>query len=178
MAKPDFPDGEPEYTARERHRLDRALNSMNDDGGYAAIQGERPMTLGIGMHDSPVAMLAWMCDKLFLWTDEYPWTPTELVTWTLLHYFPGPTTGFVMYREQNPLPAFVEGSYMQQYSRVPHGFSAFAQEIEMYPRSWVEKIANVKFWREHDRGGHLAMYEKPELLVADVVEFFKSVWHV
>jgi len=48
---------------------------MNDDGGYAAIQGERPMTLGIGMHDSPVAMLAWMCDKLFLWTDEYPWTP-------------------------------------------------------------------------------------------------------
>lgn len=34
--------------------------------------------------DSPVGLLAWIGEKLYAWTDNYPWTPEELITWTML----------------------------------------------------------------------------------------------
>lgn len=34
--------------------------------------------------DSPIGLLAWIGEKLYAWTDNYPWTPEELVTWTML----------------------------------------------------------------------------------------------
>lgn len=80
-----------------------------------------------------------------------------------------------MYTE-NHLPAtMVEGTWAQEYLDVPCGFSAFPKELGIVPRSWAEKVAKVTFWREHDEGGHFAMYEKPEVLVGDMVEFYKSV---
>jgi len=177
LPKPSFPAGEPTYTPFEQRSLDRYQNwFMKTNGAYAYIQATKPLTLGYALHDSPVGMLAWMMDKLYLWSDSYPFTPTELITWALLHYFPGPATGFMMYTE-NHLPAtMVERSWAQEYLDVPCGFSAFPKELGIVPRSWAEKVANVKFWREHDEGGHFAMYEKPDELVADMVEFFKSVW--
>ena len=176
LPKPSFPDGEPTYTPFEQHSLDRFQTwFMTTNGAYAYVQATKTQTLGYAMHDSPVGMLAWMMDKLSLWSDSYPWSPTELITWTLLHYFPGPTTGFMMYTE-NHLPAtMVEGTWAQEYLDVPCGFSAFPKELGIVPRSWAEKVANVTFWREHDEGGHFAMYEKPEVLVGDMVEFYKSV---
>jgi hypothetical protein len=31
---------------------------------------------------------------------------------------------------------------------------------------------NLKFWKMHKTGGHFAAWEKPELLVADLREFY------
>lgn len=103
------------------------------------------------MHDSPVGMLAWMVDKLRQWTDFYPWTKDEIITWTLLHYFPGPTTAFQMYREN--LPMFEAGEKLQGLEdrsvTVPTWVSAFPKEVFMVPRSWAEKdLANIVGWKE------------------------------
>lgn len=100
-----------------------------------------------------------MVDKLYTWSDHYPWTKTEMITWTQLHYFPDPTTSFRIYREHGPqelddIPC----------ERTPTGSSAFAGEMEMVPRSWVEGRANITFWRDHESGGHFAAYEKPDEL--------------
>jgi hypothetical protein len=171
-----FPEGEPQYSAFEQHCLDRMRNWFFDtNSAYGEIQGQKPQTLGIALHDSPVGMLAWQMDKLFLWTDNYPWTDHEIITWTLMNYFPGPTTGFMYYAENNPVAVCVPGTWGQQYSKVPSGFSAFPQELGIVPRSWVEKLANVQFWREHPSGGHFAMHERPEELCKDVIEFFDSI---
>jgi len=62
------------------------------------------------------------------------------------------------------------------YESTPIGVSAFGGEMEMVPRSWVEKTANIVFWQEHERGGHFAAYEKPEVLAEDLVKFFRSIW--
>ncbi|KAJ4391229.1 hypothetical protein N0V93_004846 [Gnomoniopsis smithogilvyi] len=75
---------------------------------YRQVQSTRPTTLGSASHDSPVGMLAWMADQLLDWADAYPWTMDEVITWTtVLHYFLGPVTDFVMYRED--LLVFVSG---------------------------------------------------------------------
>ena len=173
--KPDFKGEEPEYTEFEKARIERDRWFQHDESAYYLLQSTKPRTLGFGLHDSPVAMLAWIADKLFLWSDNYPWTPTELITWTLMHYFPGPTTGLNMYYE-NPPSVALSTSIANQYIEVPTGVSAFPKELCMLPRSWVQTKANVVFWQEHNSGGHFAAYERPKELVEDLVKFFPGVW--
>lgn len=176
MQKPTF-ETEPNYTTFEARSLKQHEHFDTKEFAYCQIQHSKPRTLGFAMHDSPVGMLAWMADKLFTWSDSYPWSPTELITWTLLHYFPGPTTAFHMYRENGPEDVLLgeDGSKLVQ---VPTGVSAFGKELEMVPRSWAEKIYNIAFWEEHERGGHFAAYEKPKELAGDLDRFFHSVWKV
>ena len=45
--------------------------------GYLQEQATKPQTLGYGLADSPVGLLAWIYEKLVGWTDEYPWTDDE-----------------------------------------------------------------------------------------------------
>ena len=45
--------------------------------GYFVEQATKPQTLGSGLADSPVGLLAWVYEKLVAWTDGYPWTDDE-----------------------------------------------------------------------------------------------------
>ncbi|KAL8948923.1 MAG: hypothetical protein Q9222_004927 [Ikaeria aurantiellina] len=171
MPKPEF-EKEPEYTEFEKRSIRKQHHFAIKEFAYYMVQNEIPRTLGFAMHDSPVGMLAWMMDKLYTWSDNYPWSPGEIITWTLLHYFPGPTTGFRMYRENG-----AEEKEHIQYENTPTGVSAFAGEMEMVPRSWAEKTANIVFWNEHEHGGHFAAWENPQALAEDATTFFRSIWN-
>lgn len=174
LPKPEFKT-EPQYTDFEKRSLQQHELFDTKEFAYYLVQNSKPRTLGFAMHDSPVGILAWMVDKLFTWSDSYPWSPTELITWTLLPYFSGPTTGFHMYRE-NSATEMASGHDADIYIETPTGVSAFAKEAEMVPRSWAEPKANIVFWQEHDSGGHFAAYEKPKEFVDDLKRFFPLVW--
>lgn len=174
MPEPTFPQ-EPTYTPFERGTLARAAWFTDTQSAYLYLQSSRPLTLGLALHDSPLGLLSWLSDKLLSWSDAYAWTPTELITFTLLHYFPGPTTGMQMNYENGPESLFM-GESAKAYVQRPVGVSAFAKEVAVVPRVWAETRNNVAFWREHERGGHFAAYERPEALVGDLVEFFRGVW--
>ena len=59
---------------------------------------------------------------------------------------------------------------------VPTGVSLFPHEIFQPTRAWVERqLTDLRFWREHDSGGHFAAMERPAELVADVREFFRPL---
>lgn len=171
MPKPKF-ETEPNYIEFEQRSIGQQHHFATKGFAYFKVQMETPRTLGFAMHDSPVGMLAWMMDKLYSWSDNYPWSSAELITWTLLHYFPGPTTGFHMYRENGDNPR-----ELIPYESTPTGVSAFAGEMEMVPRSWAEKTANIVFWKEHEQGGHFAAWENPQALASDAIEFFRSTWN-
>ena len=174
MHKPPTVRDDHEYTSFEQRCLDRISWFMDTNADYNKIQWTKPRTLGFGFHDSPVAMLAWMADKLFIWSDSYPWTPTELITWTLLHYFNSPTTAMHMYKEISPPVEYED--FEKRKVTIPCGASAFPKELGIVPRCWAEAAMNVQFWQEHERGGHFAAYEKPSELSGDMIQFFKSVW--
>lgn len=174
LTEPDY-NYKPEYTEFEERSLRQHEHFDTKGFAYYLVQNTKPRTLGFAMHDSPVAMLAWMADKLFTWSDSYPWSPTEFITWTLLHYFPGPTGGFYIYRE-NSATELMSGADADKFWETPTAVSAFAKGAEMVPRSWAERKANVVFWQEHESGGHFAAYEKPEQFVDDLVRFFPYIW--
>ena len=171
VTKPQF-EKEPIYTAFECNSLSRTQWFIQNENAFFLLQSTKPRTLGFAMHDSPIGMLSWMADKLYVWSDSYPWTPTELITWTLLHYFPGPTTAFTMSKENN----VEEQIRTQNYIAVATGVSAFPKELGLVPRSWAETSANVVFWQEHSSGGHFAAHENPKDFAGDLIRFYRQVW--
>ena len=59
---------------------------------------------------------------------------------------------------------------------VPVVVSAFPEELYQAPRSWAEKAyPKMIYYKKHDKGGHFAAWEQPELLVEDIREGFKSL---
>lgn len=137
--------------------------------GYYKIQSTRPYTLAYAMHDSPVGLLAWLRDKLHVWTDSYPWTKDEVWTWFMLYWHPGPLGGFRYYKEFTVQEE--HKSVWMKSSRVPLGLSYFPKEIATLPVSWLNLRQPVKFVARHKAGGHFAAFEKPLELVQDLRDF-------
>lgn len=65
------------FTPSEREGLANLIEFQTQGDGYFKVQSTRPQTLGYGLADSPVGMLAWIYEKLVKWTDSYPWTDEE-----------------------------------------------------------------------------------------------------
>ena len=72
---------------------------------------------------------------------------------------------------ENKLPFFaVKGV------TIPVGVSIFADEIYRVPRSWAERAyPNLVHYNRHDRGGHFAAWEQPQLLSEDLRATFRSL---
>ncbi len=59
---------------------------------------------------------------------------------------------------------------------VPAAVSAFPEELYQAPRSWTEKAyPKLIFYNRHDKGGHFAAWEQPEILVTDLRAAFRSL---
>jgi pimeloyl-ACP methyl ester carboxylesterase len=60
--------------------------------------------------------------------------------------------------------------------KIPVGVSVFADELYRVPRSWAEQAyPNLVYYNQHDRGGHFAAWEQPQLLSEDVRATFRSL---
>ncbi|KAJ7719304.1 Alpha/Beta hydrolase protein [Mycena metata] len=157
----------------EKAALWRTLELQGTGFGYFAIQSTKPQTLGYGLADSPVGLLAWIYEKLVAWTDKYPWDDDEVLTWISLYWFSraGPAASLRIYyevtQEKSALPP-VYGSH----PTIPLGFSYFPAEAVIFPRNWVRRTGNAVFEAEHEMGGHFAAHEVPELLVGDLRKMF------
>ena len=140
---------------------------------------DQPRTLGFAMHDSPIGMPAWMTGKFLLWSEGNPWIKDEIITWTMLHYLPGLSTAFQMYREN--LPVFGSGgippSIRKSYVSVPPGVCAFTNEIFMILRGWAENDFNLVEWEKQPKGGQFPAYEQPRAQVERIVGFAKAQWN-
>lgn len=162
-------------------RLQKSKVFGTDGSGYSHIQSTFPQTLGYGLTDSPVALLGWIYEKLVSWTDNYPWTSDEILTWISIYWFSraGPTASLRIYYEAfmtNALPENKDTMFcFRSYIPGPRiGLSHFPAEILPMPVKWGRFYGPVVLEKEHDRGGHFAAYEVPEKLVEDVREMFKK----
>jgi pimeloyl-ACP methyl ester carboxylesterase len=59
---------------------------------------------------------------------------------------------------------------------VPVAVSVFPDELYPAPRSWAERAyPRLVYYKKHDKGGHFAAWEQPQLLAEDVRAGFKSL---
>ncbi|KAF3025534.1 hypothetical protein E8E14_009533 [Neopestalotiopsis sp. 37M] len=157
------------YTPQEASGLQKAQAYQQGDGnGYFEMQKQRPATIGFALADSPVALLAWIYDKLMSWTDDYPWTDSEVCEWVSLYWFSraGPAASVVIYHDAFQGDVQARADYFNPGTKI--GFSYFPKEMFRTPRFWNTQIGDVVFEREHEKGGHFAAWEQPEALADDL----------
>lgn len=169
-------------TPAEKEGLKRTQEFSETGSGYNNIQKTRPHTLGFALADSPIALLAWIYEKLHDWTDGYSWTDDEVLTWISIYVFSeaGADASIRLYYDiVNPVGSGgLDGkmeSFLKYNGRVPLGLSYFPRDVIVLPSSWGRTLGPVVFEKRHVEGGHFAAYEKPELLVEDVRKLVQSV---
>ncbi|OJJ95813.1 hypothetical protein ASPACDRAFT_64282 [Aspergillus aculeatus ATCC 16872] len=175
LALPPDEHKSPEKYARYRRNeySEQGIRNLERTHWFATEE-TKPVTLGYALHDSPVAILAWFVGKLNAWTDEYPWTPDEIIHWALIHYQGSPSAAMQIYKEASAVLNANPDSMLGQCICQPVGASVFPKELWIAPRDRVEEACNAQFWRHHRGGGHFAAWECPQALVNDVAEFYRK----
>ncbi|KAL8920140.1 MAG: hypothetical protein Q9172_004622 [Xanthocarpia lactea] len=165
------------YTDAEKAGLQRSEWFQKEGSGYSDIQSTKPQTLGYALADSPVGLLAWIYEKLHDWTDDYPWTDDEILTWVSVYLFStaGPAASLRIYRESTH--ASEEGMAIRAkvITCVPDvklGLAYFPKDIYVHPRSWGKSLGPVVFEHFNEKGGHFAAWECPESIAGDLKEMF------
>ena len=165
-----FPSGDPsefegfgpkEYAALEHMQWFQSV------GGYNAMNGSRPQTVGAALADSPVGTLAY--SELFesfgngtsLVTPEqvieqatYYWLTNSYASAARYHYEEG-------HAEREP-----------EVSQGRIGVAVFKDDFQTI-RSLAERDnANIQHWSEFAEGGHFAALERPDDIATDLKAFF------
>ncbi|WYZ35760.1 hypothetical protein EsH8_X_000407 [Colletotrichum jinshuiense] len=163
---------------QDLERLQRMATWRLTGISYAMEHGFRPATIGLVLSASPLALLAWIGELYLEIVDtRYPLQLETILELVGLYWF---TSTFP--RSVYPYRPFAEsmatGNAMSipTSKETPFGYSDFHSEISFMPKQWAEKVyPNLKLYRSHDKGGHFAALEHPEILLQDVEEFLASV---
>ncbi|THV02300.1 alpha/beta-hydrolase [Dendrothele bispora CBS 962.96] len=170
------------YSEPEKAGFARWKQFQKEENGYYILQCNKPQTVGYGyaLADSPVGLLGWIYEGLVNWTDEYPWTDDEVLTWISIYLFSraGPTASFRIYYEAQHSKDSGFISLTGGNPKIPMGVSRFPKDMVVAPMSWIKTTGNVVFAGDHTSvgtnkgGGHFAAYERPEALVEDLRNMF------
>jgi pimeloyl-ACP methyl ester carboxylesterase len=177
--RPPLGPGTDPLSAAEAAFLAACARWDEAEGAYAHVQRTTPDTLSVGLADSPAGLAAWMAEKLWSWSDRTAEGKSTLrrddVLANVTLYWLTGTIGSSMrlYHEASRHPLRLAAG---ERIRVPTGMALFPAETPANPpREWVERGYEVTRWTTMPRGGHFAGLEEPDLLAAEIREFFRPL---
>jgi pimeloyl-ACP methyl ester carboxylesterase len=161
----DLSDAERAYL-----KVNRAWDET--ERGYSAIQSTKPQTVGYGLNDSPAGLAAYIGEKWHSWSDVDP--PDDFLCATLTLYWVTQTITSSMrdYWDNRWHPV------SRTYVNTPTGFGLFAHQKVPEgepPRSYLERVYNIRRWTVFPHGGHFAPAEEPVAIAKDLAAFFNSL---
>jgi pimeloyl-ACP methyl ester carboxylesterase len=169
----------PDLSADEKHAYDQLTRFYTKGLSYALEMGNRPQTL-YGIADSPVGLAAWIIDH-DIWSYELitrvfdgqqeGLTRDDILDNISLYWFTNTGVSSARLYWENKLPFFTPKNVA-----IPVAVSSFPDDLDAPPRSWAERAyPNLIFFNRHDKGGHFAAWEQPELLTQDIRTAFRSL---
>ncbi|POY72961.1 hypothetical protein BMF94_3947 [Rhodotorula taiwanensis] len=188
-----------ELKPHEERALKKAQAFSETGRGYAIMHETRPGTIGIVVGSSPIALLAWsqslpfrgsakdahadlalrnhsVGEKFLTWTDETPPLDTILAICTMWWIRDSYPSSIWAYPDE--LQYTMDEFHQDAKYRLdkPFGISSFKEEINMAPKVMAQRNGNLQFFRYHEKGGHFAAIEQPELLAKDLQDCFTQIW--
>ena len=152
-----------DLTVEEQAYLAAGQQWQMTEGAYALEQSTKPHTLAVALGDSPAGLLAWIVEKLRTWSDcggdvESVFSRDDILTWVTAYWVTNTIgTSFSSYVEQSEPVSSVQA---------PTAVTIFPGDLVPAPRSFAERIFDVRVWDEEERGGHFAAWEVPDRFAA------------
>lgn len=163
---------------KDAQRVQQGLEFQSTGRAYAQFHGSRPSTLGNITHSSPSALLSWIGEKFFAWTDPHHPLAASIIFESLTLWWCTETMARALYPYRNcdikdgPLSAVAKP---ENFIHVPTGYSMAPYELIPSPLTWSKGTANIVWHREHEKGGHFLATERPNKYVQDVRDFLQAV---
>ena len=177
MRHPNGPQTKEEEDWQNKFDKDQIMQD-----GYRTQQATKPQTLSYGMMDSPVGVAAWILEKIYFWSDlkdnniESVYSKDTLLANIMIYIVTKTfnTASWIYYGRREEGGRLFPKDFKK--IKIPTGIAVFPAEMSTWPpKTYVERIFNVKQWTNMKNGGHFAAMEQPELLVKDIVEFSKKI---
>lgn len=163
---PPPPGGHGELSASDQARLDKLKRYMANQPGARVVNASNPQTVAYALTDSPIGQLAWITDVMTEWAGaDLAISDDRLLTNVMLYWLTG-TAGSAarLHRESGGPPRWS--------SPQPVAVAVFPEDITQPIRAFMPPTVNIARWTEFDRGGHFPGLQAPDLLAADIREFF------
>jgi pimeloyl-ACP methyl ester carboxylesterase len=170
----------PGLSADEKVAYERLQFVYQKGIAYGYQMGLRPQTL-YGIADSPVGLAGYFLDhdarsyelisRAFQGRAEGLTRDDVLDNITITWFTNTALSGARLYWEY-----WGKGYFNAKGVTIPVAVSVFPDELYPAPRSWAEKAyPKLVYYNKHDRGGHFAAWEQPQLLTQDVRAGFRSL---
>jgi pimeloyl-ACP methyl ester carboxylesterase len=146
---------------------------------HVAAQVLEPQTLAYAMHDSPLALCAWMVQRRRSWSDcggdvERRFSKDVLLDHVMLYWV---TEAFVTsaryYAEAARHPW--SPSHELPLIEVPAGYTMFRPDMPALSELALPEPTNLCYAKIRDSGGHFAPAEEPAAFVEDLRATFRSL---
>src|SRR5690349_7860899 len=166
-------------SAEEKAAFERIQFVYSKGVAYGFQMGLRPQTL-YGIADSPVGLATYFLDhdawsyalisRVFAGESAGLTRDDVLDNVTITWLTNTALSGARLYWENKFSYFNVKGV------SIPVAVSAFPDEIDLCPRSWAERAyPKLIYYNKHDKGGHFAAFEQPQLLSEDLRAGFRSL---
>ncbi len=164
-----FPTGDPaefEGLTPEEFQYLQFLQSFVDHAVHDKLQQEQPQTIAHALADSPAGQLAWSGQLL-----GNALTPDEILTNVSIYWFTNTSASSARFYYENKHVPQPTGP-----TTVPIGLASFAFDFRPLRRFAERDHTNIVSWNEYDRGSHWAAHDAPDLLIADIKQFFGKLF--
>ena len=177
MRHPNGPQSDEEKNWQIKFDKDQIMQD-----GYRTQQATKPQSLSYGMVDSPVGIAAWIIEKMYSWSDlkdnklESVYSKDTLLANIMVYILTKTfdSASWIYFGRREEGGRFFPKDFKR--IEIPTAAAIFPAEMsEWPPRSYVERIFNIKQWTNMPSGGHFAALEKPDLLVNDIRKFSRSL---
>jgi pimeloyl-ACP methyl ester carboxylesterase len=150
------------------------------ESGYSHVQRSAPQTIGAALADSPSGQLAWIAEKRLSWADTgrditSVWTKEDLITAATIYWVTNTGASSARYYKETMANPWKPSHRRFPVVEAPTALGVFPADIQLMPRRWSEKYHNLQQYRVHNRGGHFAPYEQPQIYLEDVRTFFATL---
>jgi len=177
MRHPDGPQTKEEKDWETKFEKDQLMQD-----GYRTQQATKPQTLSYGMMDSPVGVAAWIIEKFYFWSDiknndiESVYSKDTLLANIMVYIITKTfnSASWIYYGRREEGGRFLPKDFHR--IEIPTAAALFPAEMLSWPpRSYAERMYNIKRWTKMPKGGHFAALEQPELLIDDIRAFARTL---
>ena len=185
---PDVPPGiaysnglpEPSvYGEGEEDWVATNLDFFAKESGYGYIQLSKPQTLATALNDSPAGQMAWIIEKRRTWADtggdiESVWGKDHLCATTTIYWATQTSGSSARYYKEVLMNPWRPSHDRFPVVEAPTALGVYLSDVILMPKKWSEKYYNLQQYRVHEKGGHFAPYEVPDIFLDDVRTFFRG----